>query len=153
MQKNNTAKHSVYKIFFEEEDKIFLKWDQLMLAGKYEEADELTLPNWSRDDKGIYEWAENEVMKDKKTLWYCHTQCATSALQDGRIIALPMDDAVKEPGGYLLSSNSEYMPVFKHYVLKAFETGIFQRIELEEPAKACIARYNMVCRRCRQNPK
>ena len=85
-------------------------------------------------------------MKDKKKLWYCTNLCSTSALHDGRIVALPMDDAVNDYNGHNLRANSEYLPVFKHYVLKAFETGIFQRIELEGEPKACIARYNKVCR-------
>ena len=35
----------------------------------------------------------------------------------------------KHGGGFWLRTDSEYLPVFNHYLLKAFETGILHRLD------------------------
>ena len=46
-------------------------------------------------------------------------------------MALDMDDAIYALGGFALRPDSEFLSVFNHYILKAFETGILQRLDVE----------------------
>ena len=143
--KENTAKHSVYKLYIEEDHKKILEYKHAIKNGRFEEAEKIELPNWHAATQENYDWAEKQITMDKKTLWYCTKGCASDAISKGKIIALPMDDATKSYSGLLVTQDSEFIPVIRHYVLKGLETGIFQRIELSL-LKHCIARDNKVCR-------
>ena len=143
--KENTAKHSVFKLYFEEDYKNFRKWDEARDEGKFDDAEGIKLANWIAASDENYDWAEKQIMTDKKTLWYCTKECAFESINGGKVIALPMDDATNDYTGFLTSARSEYIPVIRHYVQKAHETGISQRIELSV-LKNCIERDNKVCR-------
>ena len=45
------------------------------------------------------------------------------------IVALKMDDTHRTFGGFILRPDSEYLSVFNYYFLKAFETGVFYRLD------------------------
>ena len=45
-----------------------------------------------------------------------------------RLIELPMDDAIYTIIGLALQKDSEFLGLFNHYIMKAFETGIFKRL-------------------------
>ena len=77
------------------------------------------------------EKASEQIMADEATLWYCTKWCASpEEREQGKIIALEIEDSHQTYGGLLLRPDSEYLDVFRHYALKGFESGIFKRIQL-----------------------
>lgn len=128
--KNDSAKYTVYKKYFEEDFKKVERYWYLTDYGKYNEAEGIELPNWFDGGETEYDAAEQEIIEDKKTLWYCDRNCiSVEHIQEGKVIDLQMDDIIYTQAGYELRSDSEFLSVFSHYRLKAFETGIFKRID------------------------
>ena len=81
--------------------------------------------------KETFEEALEEVVKDPKTLFY-----STKALLRGtrlekalvrQTFPLNMDDGVNVFATLALQKDSEFLQLFNHYILKAYETGIFKR--------------------------
>ena len=72
---------------------------------------------------------KKQIINDPQTLWFCAGSCALPEIKAGEIIELKMDDSYKAYGGFLLQPNSEYLSLFNHYLLKAYETGILKRLE------------------------
>ena len=139
--KVGTAKHTVYKLYFENDDEKSIAWHIAIRDGKLEEAEEIVLP-WWHDITGANQIkAVEKIKSDKNTLYY---QATSSVSGSSSTIFLKMDDSSKQYFGLLFSRDSEYLPVFRHYALKGFENGIFQKIDLME-VKHCVKLYNQVC--------
>ena len=135
---NGSAKHSVYKLFFEEEDNTIKDWEDAMLDGNLDKMRSIELPRWYNYTKENFDWAANQILEDTKTLWYCQRDCATEEIEYGNVIDLQMDDISYTYGGFMLRKDSEYLSVIRHYVQKAFETGIFHRIHLTYSSRTPI---------------
>ena len=126
--KVGSAKHSVFKLYFE-------KYDEKVRA--YENALEMKTKEQLSDEIKWYDWTQHNIdrayetiIADQKTLFYCHSSCHSDAVEKGQVIALKMDDTHYTLGGYWLREDSEYLSVFNYYLLKAFETGILQRLDM-----------------------
>ena len=134
----DSAKHSVYKLYFEEDDKKI--WDYLVARenNDVEEMRRIVLPSWLKYTKENFDWAANQVMDDRKTLWYCHRDCAPEEIEQGNVIDLRMDDMSYTYGGFMLRKDSEYVSVISHYVQKGFETGVYHRIHLTYSSRTPI---------------
>ena len=126
--KNGSAKHSVYKLYFEDDDNTVLDWERAMLNDNLEEMSRIVLPSWYNYTKENFDWAAKQIVSDRKTLWYCQRDCAAEDVEQGNVIDLQMDDMSYTYGGFLLRKDSEYVSVISHYVRKGYETGIFNRI-------------------------
>ena len=66
---------------------------------------------------------------DPKTLLYGTSNYMNDAsVEYNKIVeplfALKMDDEVKLVGGHAMQKNSEFLPIFNHYLRKQFETGL-----------------------------
>ena len=125
--KNGSAKHSVYKLYFEEDDNTILDWERAYYNG-IEDARRIVLPSWYNYTKENFDWAAEQIINDRKTLWYCHRDSAAEEVEQGNVIDLQMDDMSYTYGGFMLKKDSEYVSVISHYVQKAYETGVFHRI-------------------------
>ena len=137
--KNDSAKQSVYKLFLEKEDKIIEKY-LIAYRNDTEEANKLVelLPSWYNYTEKNFDLAAEQIINDKDTLWYCQRDCAEEEIEKGNVIELQMDDAHYTYGGWLLKPNSEYVSVISHYVIKGYETGIFNRIHQTYSSRAPI---------------
>ena len=126
--KNGTAKHSVYKKYFEKDEE---KIKQFREQGTKNETKEISYDgikwwDWTQENR---EWALEQIINNPKTLFYCYSGCLGKTMHEGRAVALKMDDAHSTFGGFWLRRDSEYLSVFNHYFLKAIETGIFHRLD------------------------
>ena len=126
--KNNSAKYSVFKLYFEEDDKTISDWNRAKDTDNIEEANRIVLPIWYKFTKEIFDWATKQIMDERKTLWYSGKDFAAEEIEKGNVIELQMDDTTYVYGGFMSRKDSEYVSVIDHYVKKAFETGIFNRI-------------------------
>ena len=106
-----SAKHQVYKMHLENAE----LWTN------------------SRDDYGNkrYEFLRDlRLPENSKTLLYTTSNMmrSTSAVWNKQIIndlfALKMEDMVKLAGGHVLQKDSEFLPIFNHYLVKQFENGL-----------------------------
>ena len=50
-------------------------------------------------------------------------------IKEGKVVELKMEDSYIVYAGFVLQPNSEYLSLFNHYLLKAYETGILKRLE------------------------
>ena len=143
--KIGTAKNTVYKRFFEEDFAKIEAWNNATLAGKPEEAKQIMLPSWHQRTRESMRWATDQIMGDKKTLWYTFSGTPQNLLDNsGRVTELRMDDTTKRNFGPMLRHDSEYLPLFRHYALKGFESGVFKRIDLNR-IEHCVELYNLTC--------
>ena len=103
------------------------------------------LPRWYKAENG--DWAIEQIISDPKSLLYCpDNSCDEQGdIRKGRVVAYEMEDAQHSWNVFLLRPDSEYLPLFNHYLLKGFETGILQRLNkiwnahLKPPIKIGIA--------------
>ena len=111
------------------------------------------IPNWykapakyiSQMEPG--DWAIEKITSDPKSLLYCpDNSCDENGdVRKGRVVAFKMEDAQYSSYVLFLRTESEYLSLFNHYLLKAFETGIMRRLDkiwnghLEPPIKIGIA--------------
>lgn len=150
--KSGSAKHNVYKLYLEDGYEKSAAWENATRNGNVKEASGIKKPSW-------YDWtlenvleAAKQIIRDKKTLWYTTRSGVPESVKDdgrgggdeGRVIELKMDDASRNYRGVMLRQDSEYLPMFRHYALKGFESGIFQRIDLRL-SDHCLALRNVVC--------
>ena len=129
--KNGTAKRSVYQLYFEKDEEKIEQWQNQLNKEKQTETKEVASDgikwwDWTQEN---LDWAEEQIMNDPKTLFYCYSGCVGTAVIEGTAVALDMDDTHFTFGGFLLRGDSEYLSVFNHYLLKAFETGTLQRLD------------------------
>ena len=136
--RNDSAKHSVYKLYFEEDDKKIWDYEVANENNDVEEMRRIVLPSWFNHTKENFEWAANQVIADRKTLWYCQRDCAPEEIEQGNVIDLRMDDMSYTYGGFMLRKDSEYLSVISHYVQKGFETGVYHRIHLTYSSRTPI---------------
>ena len=76
-----------------------------------------------------------EVVKDPKTLYY-EDKALVGTMMDGpsekallrQTFPLNMDDSVYASASLPLQKDSEFLQLFNHYILKAYETGFFKRL-------------------------
>ena len=61
-----------------------------------------------------------DVENDQKTLYYGD--------QWPTLIQLNMDDAIQGYSSLALQKDSEFLQLFNHYIMKAYETGFFKRL-------------------------
>ena len=128
--KNDSAKHQVWKAYFEDDTKKIEEWISALDNGDEEKAGSIEVPSWYNYTTENFELATKQIMEDRYTLWYCHKDCATQEIEQGNVIDLQMDDMSYSYGGFMLSKDSEYLSLISHYVKKGFETGIYSRIHL-----------------------
>ena len=131
--KNGTAKHSVYKKFFEDEYKIIQQYEEALKnsnskANEIERAGE-NVPQWYAWTQENLNQAAEKIINDPKTLFYCASTCLDTEIAEGKVVALKMDDTQYMLGGFGLQPDSEYLSMFNHFLLKAFETGILHRLD------------------------
>ena len=81
---------------------------------------------WEWNQKNIDHSGEI-IMNDPMTLFYCTSSCLADKITNGEVMALKMDDTYYSRRGFALRGDSEYLPLFNHHLLKAFETGILHR--------------------------
>ena len=93
-----------------------------------EEMRRIVLPSWYNYINENFVWATKQIIDDRKTLWYSKRDMVAEEIEQGNVIDLQMDDMSYTYGGFLLRKDSEYVSVISHYVQKAYETGIFNRI-------------------------
>ena len=106
---------------------------------------EKKLPHWYKAKNG--DWAIEQIISDPKSLLYCpDNSCDEKGdIRKGRVVAFEMEDAEHVWNAFLFRPDSEYLSLFNHYLLKAFETGILQRLDkiwnahLKPPIKIGIA--------------
>ena len=143
--KVGTAKNTVYKRSLEEDLTKIFAWRNATLQGNLEVAERIELPVWHLRTTESERWAIETVIRDKKTLWYTFSGTTSSLHENsGKLVELRMDDTNKRDYGPMLRQDSEYLPLFRHYALKGFETGIFKRIDLMR-VKHCVELDNEVC--------
>ena len=141
---NGSAKKNVYKKYFEEDVINIVKYlkevistrqkthEQFIEEGGKEFPKWWPLPSQNANDKW---WAENldqaaeQIINNPKTLFYCASSCLVQEITDGKVVALKMNDTHYSNLGFALRPDSEYLSLFNHYMLKAFETGILQRLD------------------------
>ena len=127
-----SAKHKVFKHFFEESEETILQYEKMALGEQLEDKtiEQLKddLPHWYHNTNENYEWAQDTIIDEQKTLWYCPAFCDPPRSR-GKIKALKMDDSVHTHGGHVLHPDSEYLSVFNHYLLKEYEHGILNRLD------------------------
>ena len=128
--KNDSAKHLVYKLYFEDDDNKIQDWFIAKENDNLEEMRRIVLPSWLERTKKNFDWAAKQIIDDRKTLWYGSKTFAVEEIAQGNVIELQMDDMVYVYAGFLIRKDSEYLSVINHYVQKAFETGTFNRIDL-----------------------
>ena len=61
-------------------------------------------------------------------MFYCASTCLDTEIAEGKVVALKMDDTQYMLGGFGLQPDSEYLSMFNHFLLKAFETGIVTKL-------------------------
>ena len=75
--------------------------------------------------------AFEEVINHPKTLYY-NCKCAMANMKakpyQGKLVALHVDDVGDAMSSFVLPSDSEFLPLFNYYLLKAHEHGIEKRI-------------------------
>ena len=72
-----------------------------------------------------------EITTDSKVLLYGGTSLSQYEVAKPyvqRIQMLNTDDNYLALASFILHKDSEFLPVFNHYIIKAFETGIFKRL-------------------------
>ena len=95
----------------------------------------------------IGELAIEKIIRDPTFLLYCpDNSCDEKGdIRKGRVVAFEMKEAKHVWNTFLLMPDSEYLSLFNHYLLKAFETGILKRLDkiwnahLKPPIKIGIA--------------
>ena len=88
----------------------------------------------AKDNQSIMSVAMTETISDSKTLLYA-TELTLARSSDAeerqlalQLFTLRMDDASLVWGGITLQKDSEFLGLFNHYMLKAFEHGIIERL-------------------------
>ena len=129
--KHGTAKHSVYKLYFEKYEEEIQKWrDQQENKGPSQTTEAINdAIKWYVVKNENLEWAAEQIVSDPKKLFYGRASAVGEKIVDGKVVALKMDDSFITYGGFWLGVDSEYLSVFHHYLLKASETGILNRIK------------------------
>ena len=133
--KNGTSKHAMYKHYFEQYENDILEYDRWksgqtpeeIKAGKeYDKID--NVPKWFfESDQSIY-WATEKISQEKKILWYDAESIQRN--YKGKVYSLNMDASHYTYIGFALQRDSEFLSIFNHYLLKAYESGILNRLDL-----------------------
>ena len=88
------------------------------------------LPRWYNDSQGNMNWTREEIIRNRTTIWFCHRRCALKDIGQGKITDLDLKDEMTTiHTGISFRSDSEYVPLFNHHVLRALESGIHNRYE------------------------
>ena len=99
-----TAKHSVFKQYFEEDYKKIAQWKRAMDMNKFKEAEGIALPGWYNITNYSNDWAVSKIIEDTNTLWYCTEKCAPDQISRRKVIGIQMDDTQYIYGGLMLNS-------------------------------------------------
>ena len=134
--KEGSAKHDVYKLYFEEDHKkikAYYAYERLVTEKDPKMTQEAMpeKPKWFDWTKENLVLAEKMILEDEKTLFYCASTCVGKPLKEGKVVALDMDDTFYTLGGFALRTDSEFLSVFNHYLLKAFQSGILKRLDMK----------------------
>ena len=135
--KKGTAKRSVYELYLEDDTEKINQWEGAMSVGNFSEANKIELPIWQNMTRETYLWALEHINSNRKILLYNNNI-------GGKYESLKMDDAIKTYSGILIRRDSEFLPIFRHYVLKGFETGIFKRMHTTMREQHAYALHNRV---------
>ena len=138
LKNSKTAENYFYKRYYKEEYEQAVELLHIIdLENNEEKIKELEkkMPSWylreRENNARILKGAVEQILHDKETLLYISRRFADEEhILDRGIIDLEIEDSLLYDAGLCLSSFSEYVPVFRHYILKAFETGIYNRIHL-----------------------
>ena len=134
---NGTAKHAIYKKYLKRyENDIFeyRRWrqgqttEEIKADEEYENID--NVPQWYFWTQQNFVWAAETIFNDNKVLWFCHESSQNWNTSQGKVVSLKMDDSYYSYFGFGLQKDSEFMAIFNHYLLKAYETGILNRLDL-----------------------
>ena len=142
---NGTAKHAIYKKYFEQYENYILEYrqwkanqttEEIRVEMKYDQIDKV--PKWYFNSEQNKDWAAERVINEKKILWFCHASAQNWNNSRGKVVALKMDDSHKTYAGLVLQHDSEFMAIFNHYLLKAYENGILNRLDIFHNGKPDI---------------
>ena len=138
---NGTSKNAVYKRYFEEYENDILEYilwthgrtaEEIRAGVKYGKIDKV--PKWFFDNtEQNLDLAAERIINDKKVLWFCHSSVQNWNNSQGKVFSLKMEDSITTYAGFALQKDSEFMAIFNHYLLKAHETGILNRLALLHP--------------------
>ena len=132
-----TSKHAIYKLYFERyanDIAEYVRWEQAQTeeekkAGvKYENISRI--PQWYFWTEQSKDWAADTIINDEKTLWFCEESAQNWNNSRGNVVSLKLNDAINSYFGFALQSDSEFMAMFNHFLLKAYENGILNRLDL-----------------------
>ena len=131
--KVGSAKHSVYKRYFEEAHINIAKYqtavfDRNKTYEQFIEEGGKELPSWFEWNRENLNNAVEQIVNDPKKLFFCAGSCFDWAIRKGKAIPLKMDDTSYSLMGFHMAPDSEFLGVFNHYLLKAFETGILHKV-------------------------
>ena len=117
--KDGTAKHSVYKLYFEKYEEEIQKWrDQQENQGPHQKTEAINDGiKWYVNLEKNLDWAAEQIISDPKKLFYGRGSDVGEQIVDGKVVALKMDDSFITYGGFWLGVDSEYLSVFHHYLL------------------------------------
>ena len=91
------------------------------------------IPKWYFDTDQSYDWAAETIINEEKTLWFVDELAQNWNNSRGKVVSLTMDDAYHTYVGFALQEDSEFMAIFNHYLLKAYENGILDWLYDEQP--------------------
>ena len=127
--KIGTAKHSVYKQYFEEYDDEIQEWETQPKTLGQKEAVEDVEKWWEGAEENV-NWALEQIIIDNNKLLYAVVNAGGTKINEGKVVPLKMEDSIKVYGGFWFGVDSEYLSMFNHYFLKGLETGIFKRLDI-----------------------
>ena len=66
-------------------------------------------------------WAAKTIINERKILWYAHGSAQNWNNSQGKVVSLKMEDALDTYGGFSLQKDSEFLPIFNHYLKDGFK--------------------------------
>ena len=136
--KDGTTMQSVFKLNFGEYSKNisdYKNWIRTlwwMKGGK----EPPSVPSWYNVSRENYELAKQQIIAEEKTLWFTDIDSSEltdigfgipALIQEGKVVALEMDDPLEFKSGILFKSFSEYRPLFAHHIMRGEESGMFDK--------------------------
>ena len=134
--KNRTAMHAIYEKYIKQYENDILdynRWksvrtqEEIEAGVEYDKID--NVPKWFLWTDQSLNWAAETIINNKKVLWFSH-ESDPNYDKTWNIVSLKMDDSHYTYVGFGLQEDSEFMTIFNHYLLKAYENGILNRLDL-----------------------
>ena len=135
--KSGTSQHAIYKQYFQKYEGDILAYFRFVDSQTAEEIeagveyDKINkVPHWFFETEKNLNWAAERIMNEENTLWYHDETAKNWNAHKGKVISLKMEAAHYTYLGFALQRDSEFMAVFNHYLLKTYENGILNRLDL-----------------------